>query len=611
MKQLRHNGVLVPPRYEGKGLAIKVDGKIIQLTSEQEEMALAWTRKIGTPYVEDLVFTKNFHRDFSSKLEVKIKANDIDYSEIHSSIEQKRNLKAKLSKEALRQLAAQRKAKREENQEKYGHALVDGVRIEIANYAVEPSSIFMGRGKHPLRGRWKEGPRQENIELNLSPDSPTPPGNWKKIVWQPEAMWIARWQDKLTGKTKYVWFSDSSIQKQRKDIEKFDKAMQLRQNLTQVEKHIWNNLVSADVKRRKTATVCYLIDKLRIRVGDEKDPDEADTVGASTLRQEHVQYNGDGSVTFNFLGKDSVPHVFTVKLRDEVVRNLKEFSANNNATLFEGVDSRSVSQFLEEVMDGLSAKVFRTCYASEVVETKLTKATVKPEDPEHMKKYVATIANLEAAKVCNHRRAIPKNWKLSMEKEKARLEALRKRAADAQMTLKRKAKSQEQRFIESRRKHKEKLQIMIEKLNTYSHRLEDMRNQGKSSRVVEKSIRRQREMIKRQRHRLNELGLKHEERKIKLRLISRSQRDKAAIDRLRLKVLIRKETSGYNLATSLKSYIDPRIYYQWGKKVEYPWRDYYPKTLQKKFNWVDADEYEHLRAITTATSVQAATASNA
>jgi len=205
--------------------------KEIKLTPKQEEMALAWAKKIGTPYVEDHVFAKNFHRDFSNKLGINVKPGDVDYSEVLSFVEKERDWKANLSKETKRQLAAQRKAEREANKERYGYAWVDGVQMDAANYAVEPSSIFMGRGKHPLRGRWKEGPREEDVELNLSPDAPRPPGNWKVIVWQPDTMWIARWQDKLAGKTKYVWFSDSSILKQRKDIEKFDMARELRRTL--------------------------------------------------------------------------------------------------------------------------------------------------------------------------------------------------------------------------------------------------------------------------------------------------------------------------------------------------------------------------------------------
>ena len=44
-----------------------------------------------------------------------------------------------------------------------------------------------------------------------------------------------------------------------------------------------------------------------MRVGDEKDPDEADTVGATTLRAEHIKLdNNINSIEFDFLGKDGV-----------------------------------------------------------------------------------------------------------------------------------------------------------------------------------------------------------------------------------------------------------------------------------------------------------------
>jgi DNA topoisomerase-1 len=591
MKQLHHNGVLVPPRYEGKGLTIKVREEKIRLTPEQEEMALAWAKKIGTPYVEDPVFAKNFHRDFSKKLGISVKLGDVDYSEVLSFVEKERGWKVSLSKGTKRQLAAQRKVQREANKERYGFAWVDGVQIDLANYAVEPNSIFMGRGKHPLRGRWKEGPREEDIEFNLSPYAPRPPGNWKAIVWQSDAMWIARWQDKLTGKTKYVWFSDASILKQSKDIEKFDKARELRQNLIRVQKHILKNLDADDLRRRKTATVCFLIDKLKIRVGDEKDPDEADTVGASTLRQEHIRFNGDGTATFNFLGKDAVPHVFRVELPDNVIRNLTEFAANARSTLFDGVGSKQVSEFLDEVMTGISAKVFRTCYASETVETKLEKAPVKLEDPEYEKKYIATIANLEAAKVCNHRRTISKTWKSSLEKKKDRLKALNNRAKEAQLELRQKTKEREERYTETLRKQEERLKTMKEKLEAYPRQLADRKQQGKPVRALKRRISLQREAVARQKQRLRELKTKHEGQLKKLgqRLESRKQRDKAAMEKLKLKIETQKETRDYNLVTSLKSYIDPRIYYEWGKLVDYDWKRYYPKTLQRKFSWVETD----------------------
>ena len=72
-----------------------------------------------------------------------------------------------------------------------------------------------------------------------------------------------------------------------------------------IEQHILKNLDSKDETRRKVATVSWLILVPNMRVGDEKDPDEADTVGAITLRAEHIKIEGD-TIHFDFLGKDSV-----------------------------------------------------------------------------------------------------------------------------------------------------------------------------------------------------------------------------------------------------------------------------------------------------------------
>jgi DNA topoisomerase-1 len=590
MEQLSHGGVLVPPLYKGRGLSIKVKGNRIKLTSEQEGMALAWAKKVGTPYVDDRVFAKNFHRDFSKKLGIRVKPGEVDYSEVLSSVQEERSWKANLSRKKKKELAFQRKAKRKANKECYGYAWVDGEKVEVANYAVEPSCIFMGRGKHPLRGRWKEGPREKDVELNLSLDAPRPPGNWKAILWQHDAMWIARWQDKLTGKMKYVWFSDSSILKQRKDIEKFEKARELRQNLSRVQRHIWESLNAHDIKRRKIATVSFLIDRLKIRVGDEKDPDEADTIGASTLRPEHIYFHGDGVVTFDFLGKDSVHHVFRGQLPNSVIRNLEEFAAKAGSPLFQGVSSKHVSAFLGEVLEGLSAKVFRTNYASEAAEARLQKAFVRREDPEYLKKNIATIANLEAAKVCNHRRTIPKTWKSSLERRKTRLKTLRCRAKEAQSKLKQKIMKRKERYSERLQKKQERLNEMKKKLELIGLQLnERQRHGGRSVPSLKRRIRLQRGRVAGQRQRLKKLKANHREqmKRLRQRLKSRRNRDRTAIERLKFKREAQKETRDFNLTTSLKSYIDPRIYYEWGKRVGYDWKQYYPRSLQRKFSWVE------------------------
>jgi hypothetical protein len=100
---------------------------------------------------------------------------EIDFSQIRSFILDEKAKKEAVTKEEKKAQAEERKVKRLEMKEKFGYAEVDGQRLEVANWTSEPSCLFAGRGDHPQRGRWKEGPSQEDITLNLSPTAP----NWK------------------------------------------------------------------------------------------------------------------------------------------------------------------------------------------------------------------------------------------------------------------------------------------------------------------------------------------------------------------------------------------------------------------------------------------------
>ena len=227
IKQLIHNGVLIPA-YEPKGFSIRFKGKELKLTPAQEEMAVAWVKKLGTEYVKDPVFVRNFVKDFSKALGVETSSiEDFDFSEIKCWVDGEKAIREKMSREQKKAAAEARKKIREANKEKYGYATLNGECVEIG-YIAEPSSIFMGRGKHPLRGRWKRGARYEDIILNLSPDAPTPTppdgGHWKERVFDPDGLWVAKWQDKLSGELKYIWLADTVRHKQEREIEKYDRA---------------------------------------------------------------------------------------------------------------------------------------------------------------------------------------------------------------------------------------------------------------------------------------------------------------------------------------------------------------------------------------------------
>jgi DNA topoisomerase-1 len=569
LRYLEHNGVLVPEPPSPRHLEIWVRGELLRLTPKQEEMAVAWARKDGTPYVEDPVFIRNFLDDFSAALGVNppLELAEVDFQPAIDIVLQERADKEALTREERKAQAAERKAQREALKEQFGYAIVNGERVELGAYIAEPSGIFMGRGEHPLRGRWKEGAAQGDITLNLSPDAPMPPGDWLERVWQPESLWVARWEDKLSGKLKYIWLSDTAPIKQTREAQKFDKAIELDAALDKVRTRIQKGLISSNPRRKMVATACYLIDTLCLRVGDEKDEDEADTVGATTLRPEHVTLYPDGTAVFNFLGKDSVEWNKTLQLPPIVAKNLAELVENahppatnagndDKPQIFPLITSRSVNRFLSSAMPGLTAKVFRTHHATEVVQTSLEEAQVEPEDPEYVKWGAVTRANLQAAELCNHTKQVAAGFPERLKRMQAREKTLQERVRQRETQL-------QERKLKLARLPNE----AIEKFQACT--TEKQRQRAEIS--YKKRIARAEKRVDAARRSL--------------------RKARAALGKLQTQMAVNTEKRAWNLNTSLKSYIDPRVYYRWGQKVDYDVLErYYPKTLRRKFAWARQDE---------------------
>jgi DNA topoisomerase-1 len=574
LKQLIHHGIIIPDLPAPLGLAIIIRGRRVQLSPKQEELAMAWARKKDTAYVQDAVFAANFLQDFSAMLGIEppLTLEEVDFSPCYAVVEAERQAKESMTREERKALAAQRKAEREALKARYGYAIVNGQRVELGNYMSEPSGIFMGRGEHPLRGRWKEGAAHKDVTLNLSPDAPRPAGDWGEIVWQPDSMWVARWEDKLAAKLKYIWLSDTAPIKQQREASKFDKARKLESRLSAVRERIKTDLQSDDPRRRMIATACYLIDVLCLRVGDEKDPDEADTVGATTLRPEHVAIMPDGSVIFHFLGKDSVEWHKTLRPPEVVLDSLRELSANarpsSNANgesdhptrgkpqLFPDISSRDVNAYLSSIVPGLSAKVFRTHHATRAVEQSLSSAKVDTDSPEHKKWFAATMANLEAAMLCNHTKQATGNWESARERYRQRQERAK------------------ERVLRAKHKASELSETLAALKAEAREQSEQASATGKRSSVLE----RLRGRIERTQTQLAK---------------AREQRSKAqiALDKIKVQEQVAREKRTWNLGTSLKSYVDPRVYHRWGQSVDYDaLGSYYPAILQRKFAWVRAED---------------------
>ncbi|HEY6885638.1 MAG TPA: DNA topoisomerase I, partial [Nitrososphaeraceae archaeon] len=260
-----------------------------------------------------------------------------------------------------------------------------------------------------------------------------------------------------------------------------------------------------------------------------KDPEEADTVGASTLRVEHINFpynSGKRYIEFNFLGKDSVPWQKTLEVNSEdtqgLYNNLKLFmsSKEGGAHIFDGITSGKVNAFLRSIdpknVPGLTAKVFRTYIATKTLKESLANPPLRIDKSSSQahKIYVAKMANLKAAITCNHKKGI------------------------------------------------------------------DPRNPASK-----KSLEQFEESIKKKQETIEELKTAIAEKKWKKE--SQRKRMEERIERVEMQLKLQKETRDYNLGTSLRNYIDPRVMRAWLLYIDLDWNTIYTTTLRRKFKWAE------------------------
>ena len=164
--------------------------------------------------------------------------------------------------------------------------------------------------------------------------------------------------------------------------------------------------MKSESKQDNMLGVCtYLIDKLALRVGNEKGEDEADTVGCCSLRVEHIRFQKKNQITLDFLGKDSMQYLNTVAVEPQVHRLLKQFVEGKQPSdeIFDQVNATKLNDYLKQGMSDLSAKVFRTYNASITLCQELYKGKIDADnDSIDVKMKFYEDCNRKVALLCNH-----------------------------------------------------------------------------------------------------------------------------------------------------------------------------------------------------------------
>ncbi|KAL7798106.1 hypothetical protein V8C37DRAFT_368688 [Trichoderma ceciliae] len=637
-QHLEHNGVLFAPEYEPLPKHIKMyyDGQPVTLSPEAEEIATFWVAMMtaaSTHHLDNPIFRKNFFADFSEYIKKygakDAKGNKIDIKSLEkcdfSKMQEYWTAKNEAKKNMTKEEKAAAKIEKDALEAPYLHCTWDGRKQKVGNFRVEPPSLFRGRGEHPKTGKVKTRVLPEQITINIGKSAkvPTPPAGhkWKAVQHDQKATWLAMWQENINGAYKYVMLGAASDVKGQSDYKKFEKARELKKYIDKIRRDYTKDLKSEIMADRQRATAMYLIDKLALRAGNEKDTEnEADTVGCCSLKYEHISLQPPDQVTFDFLGKDSIRYNETARVDPQVFKNLKLFKKSpktDGDDLFDRLNTSQLNKHLNSYMPGLTAKVFRTYNASYTMSELLKELGKDPRSrgtiAEKVKLY--NDCNRKVAILCNHKRTVGAGHEQQMQKLGDRIKGLRyqkwrtkKMILDIEPTQKKKKgaayferdEDLDDEWI------KEHQQFLIEEQRTKITKKFEKDNEklraSKERPMPEKELKERLQAVKEL-----EAKYKKENKTGKVEAEGRGatlEKFLIAIEKIdeRIRVL---ETQAEDrdgnkevaLSTSKINYIDPRLTVVFSKKFDVPIEKFFSKTLRDKFRWAiksveDAEDWE-------------------
>ena len=438
------------------------------LSAEAEEAALFYAKILHLDHADNKIFKKNFFSDWKKLLPrgTQIKSFDMcDFKHFKKYVDDEAEKKKMITKRTKQRI----KDEKDAAEEKYKTALVDGKRQNVGNFRVEPPGLFKGRGAHPKAGKIKRRVQPEDIIINIGKKDkiPEPPEGheWGQIVHDNCAEWLASWKENINNDTKYVWLAQDAEFRQASDESKFDFARQLKAQFEKIrEKNMQNTMLvgsGPDIEKLvQKAVALYLIDTLVLRVGNEKGADEADTVGVSSLRVEHIKLHASNVVELDFLGKDSIRFNKMFEVPKHIYQLFKQFtkSKRKGDPLFDKIAAKDINEYLKEFMPNLTAKVFRTANASYLFQQELDK--IKSKQTEKVLISKLNSANAAVAIMCNHKKKVSRNFQAGLDKIKEQI-----KTAKDKLKVLQKGSRKTDKIKERIKKAKDKIKELTAKLD--------------------------------------------------------------------------------------------------------------------------------------------------
>jgi DNA topoisomerase IB len=189
------------------------------------------------------------------------------------------------------------------------------------------------------------------------------------------------------GRKQYRYHTDWRT---TRDAAKFDRMVDFGLALPRLRKRLQQVLRQKQFSRDKVvAVVITLLDRTRVRIGNEEYARSNKSFGLTTLRNRHVKFIHHNQVLLHFRGKGGIDHEVSINDRRlvKIVRQLQElpgqylFQYVDENGECHRIDSTMVNDYLHSVMGhDFTAKDFRTWNAT-VRAIELLATTTLPDPP--------------------------------------------------------------------------------------------------------------------------------------------------------------------------------------------------------------------------------------
>lgn len=440
--------------------------------------------------------------------------------------------------------------------EQYGYAKVNGEKIGVSIPMTETSNPLIVRGEDERMWCWKLHTPISKVTVNCI-DSNEVKNKIKEmgfqVVSKKDVDWIFSYKIDLIGAKNYPSINKSSrlcanSENQIENVkEKYEHSFQLIQKFKDFDSLIDEYLNSENKHKKEIALAIFLIKNYAIRVGNERNEWQADTVGITTLRKEHIKIDNN-KLILDFLAKDSIPYHKEDVIDERIAKEFENLLKNKNDKneIFR-LNSMELNSIIKNICPTASPKTFRSAKCCATFCEEFDKLNVQSLWKDTEKKKALIKANLVVAEMLNHKKGVSGKSKEVLNNTMNKLND--------------NIKSKKEKYDFFMKDYQIKKKIISMNLKDAKERKSDI------------------------------LIAKYTKQKKDLEL--KKQKLEESVSVAKDKKEIRKDTSKANLTTSLNSYCSPQVIYSICKSMDYDVKNIYTKTMINKFKWAEDTDKDY------------------